>query len=233
MKSKVIIIIMLILFLSISYFLYTKEQKKTPLKNQLAKGSLIATSTHNEVFTIIAFGDSLTAGYGVPLEESYPSLLEKELQKRNKNIVVVNMGISGETTTGGLDRVDFILSQKPSLILLGLGANDMLRSSSPIIAKENIRKMLQRITTNNIKVILLGMKSVASNGKTYNDEFDVIYTTLAKEFNVPLVPFFLEGVTRNPSLNINDGIHPNKTGYEKIVEENILPVLLPLVANYK
>ena len=233
MKSTVIIIIMLILFLSISYFLYTKEQKKTSLKNQLAKESLIATSTNNEVFTIIAFGDSLTAGYGVPLEESYPSFLEKELQKRNKNIVVVNMGVSGETTTGGLDRVDFILSQKPSLILLGLGANDMLRSSSPIIAKENLRKMLQRITNGNVKVILLGMKSVASNGKTYNDEFDVIYTTLAKEFNVPLVPFFLEGVTRNPSLNTNDGIHPNKAGYEKIVKENILPIILPLVANYK
>lgn len=233
MKSKIIITLTLLIFVSVIYFIFKEKQTIAPAQNQMKLDIPVATSSNDKPLTIIAFGDSLTAGYGIPLTESYPSLLQEELQKKNKNILVVNMGVSGETTTGGLDRVNFVISQKPSIILLGLGANDMLRSSSPAIAKENLRKILQRITASNITVILLGMKSVASNGEIYNNEFDSIYTILAKEFNVPLVPFFLEGVVLDSSLNTSDGIHPNKAGYEKIIQENILPVLNPVLTTYQ
>jgi acyl-CoA thioesterase-1 len=183
----------------------------------------------NASYTIIAFGDSLTAGYGVSLEESYPAMLERALRERNLEVRVVNMGVSGEVTTAGVERVDFILSQKPSLVLLGLGANDMLRASSPQIARTNIETIVRRLTDAQVPIILLGMKSVASNGDTYREEFDPIYPSLAQKYRIPLVPFFLEGVALNPELNTRDGIHPNALGYEKIVRENILPILLPVL----
>lgn len=178
-------------------------------------------------FVIIAFGDSLTAGYGVTLDESYPMQLEKELQKRRYNIRVINMGVSGETTTAGLERVPFILSQKPNLVLLGLGANDMLRSSSPQITKQNLASILEQFKTANIPVVMLGMKSTSSNDKEYINTFNAIYPFLAKEYTLPFVPFFLEGVALIPILNTGDGIHPNKIGYEYIIKNNILPVLIP------
>lgn len=204
------------------------NKDSTPISTPNTTSIQTSSSSSNQ-FTIIAFGDSLTAGYGVSLEESYPALLEQNLLSQKKNVNVINMGVSGETTTGSLDRVDFVISQKPSLVLLGIGANDMLRSSSPTITKENIRSIINRLQQENIDIILLGMKSVASNGSNYTKEFDAIYSTLAKEYTMPLVPFFLEGVVLNPALNINDGIHPNKAGYEKIIKENILPVLLPVL----
>lgn len=187
------------------------------------------TTSPDASYTIIAFGDSLTAGYGVSLEESYPAMLERALRERNLDVRVINMGVSGEVTTAGVERVDFILSQKPSLVLLGLGANDMLRASSPQIASTNIETIVRRLTEAQVPVILLGTKSVASNGDTYREEFDPIYPSLAQKYRIPLVPFFLEGVAIHPEFNTRDGIHPNARGYEKIVRENILPILLPVL----
>lgn len=191
--------------------------------------NVLNDSSKDASYTIIAFGDSLTAGYGVSLEESYPAILERALRERNLDVRVINMGVSGEVTTAGVERVDFILSQKPSLVLLGLGANDMLRASSPQIARTNIETIVRRLTDAQVPVILLGMKSVASNGDTYREEFDPIYPSLALQYRIPLVPFFLEGVALDPALNTRDGIHPNALGYEKIVRENILPILLPVL----
>lgn len=219
----------LLLFLVVVGFYVTTQQSKRNNRIPTSTTPQQNTLTKKESFTIIAFGDSLTAGYGGALDESYPALLEKYLQGQNKNIKVINMGVSGETTTGSLDRVAFVLSQKPSLVLLETGANDMLRTSSPTIAKENIRKIIERFKQERVDVILLGMKSTSSNGKEYRDEFDTIYTSLAQKYSIPLVPFFLEGVALDPSLNTGDGIHPNKAGYEKIINENILPILLPVL----
>ncbi len=224
--TKILIYVLVITLIGTGvYFLTIKQIESNTMKPE-GVGVQPNETIKEEKFTIIAFGDSLTAGYGVSLEESYPALLERELVRSNKNIEVINMGVSGETTTGSLDRVDFILSQKPSLVLLALGANDMLRASSPKIAKENLRIILQRLQQEGVSVVLLGMRSTASNGLDYVEAFDDIYPSLAKEYGIPLVPFFLEGVALNPSLNNSDGIHPNKNGYEKIVKENILPVLL-------
>lgn len=195
------------------------------------KDSTTANTTtakkQEKTITIAAFGDSLTAGYGVDLTESYPYLLERKLQEEDISARVINMGVSGETTSGGLERVSFVLEQNPDIILLGLGANDMLRSLPPSLVKSNLETIIVGLLQGNKKIILLGMKSVTTNGQTYRQEFDAIYSDLAKKYNLTLVPFFLEGVVLRPTLNTNDGIHPNKSGYEKIVSENILPLLLP------
>lgn len=195
------------------------------------KDSTTANTTtakkQEKTITIAAFGDSLTAGYGVDLTESYPYLLERKLQEEDISARVINMGVSGETTSGGLERVSFVLEQNPDIILLGLGANDMLRSLPPSLVKSNLETIIVGLLQGNKKIILLGVKSVTTNGQTYRQEFDAIYSDLAKKYNLTLVPFFLEGVVLRPTLNTNDGIHPNKSGYEKIVSENILPVLLP------
>jgi acyl-CoA thioesterase-1 len=228
MKVKIIIALAVAVVLAGLVLFRLGTTKEVAPISDTVKSNQVAENSRNK-FTIVAFGDSLTAGYGVSLNEGYPSILEKELQKKDNTIQIINMGVSGETTTGALERVDFVISQRPNLFLLGLGANDMLRSSSPAIAKKNLSTILKKFKDANIPVVLLGMKSVASNGKEYAAEFDSMYPSLAQEFNTPLVPFFLEGVVLNPSLNTSDGIHPNSAGYEKIVAQNILPVLNPVL----
>lgn len=209
--------IALLVALSIGFFLYSKDTDTGIMTDR--------ASQTGQSFKIVAYGDSLTAGYGVRLEESYPSILEAELRKENPNIEVVNMGVSGETTTGGLDRVDFVISQNPDLVLLGLGANDMLRSTNPDITKANLEKIILAFKEKNIPVVLMGMEAQVASGLSYKKKFDSIYTDLAKKHDVALVPFFLKNVVLVKSLNIDDGIHPNKEGYEKIVRENVLPVV--------
>ena len=179
----------------------------------------------SEPFKIVAFGDSLTAGYGVAIEDSYPSILQNRLREKNPLIEVVNMGISGETTTQGLERVQSVIDAKPNLVLVELGANDMPRSVPTETIRSNLDSILQKFKEADINVVLLGMRSFPHNNATYRNEFADIYTDLAKKHNTPLVPFFLDGVALNASLNIPDRLHPNAEGYIKIVDENILPVL--------
>ncbi len=235
MKPLYILLLLLIALGSVAviYGILTRPSTQNVTEVHTTTNNTATTATDKKEYIIIAFGDSLTAGYGISLEDSYPSILEQELQKTYKNIRIVNMGVSGETTTGGLERVPFVLSQNPSLVLLGLGANDMLRATPPSITKENLTKILTAFKEQNIPVVILGMRSQLSNGPVYRQEFDAIYPALAKQFNTPLVPFFLEGVALRQSLNISDGIHPNRQGYERIIDENILPILLPtLKKNY-
>jgi acyl-CoA thioesterase-1 len=208
-------------------FFTLSQNKKNETVSRLP--SAVETSTPKTAYTIVAFGDSLTAGYGVSLSESYPAQLEALLAKKYADIRVINMGVSGETTTGGLERVDFILQQKPSLVLLGLGANDMLRGTPPSTTKQNLTTIISRFQEADVPIVLLGMQSASSNGTTFTKEFDAIYPTLAASFSIPLVPFFLDGVALVPTLNTADGIHPNKDGYARIIEQNILPVTTPLL----
>lgn len=225
MVRKFFIIVLCIVVSSAGlYYVVSRQQSPEKTKTPVETRAEVPKST--KAITIVAFGDSLTAGYGVSLQESYPSQLEKELRTIGKNVRVLNMGVSGETTTAALDRVDFVLAQKPDIVLLGLGANDMLRSSSPSIAKNNLRIVLEKCKQARVQVILLGMKSVSSNGEVYAREFDAMYSSLAQEYNIPLVPFMLDGVVLDPTLNTSDGIHPNKEGYSIVIEKNILPVLL-------
>ena len=172
--------------------------------------------------TIVAVGDSLTAGYGVDEGDEYPALLEKKLRADGQSYKVVNAGVSGETSSGTLSRMEWILTLEPDIVVLETGANDGLRGIDPELAEKNIREILQLLKDKDVVVVLAGMKMVWNLGPAYVAQFNRIYPKLAKEFDVVYMPFFLEGVATKGNLNQGDGIHPNAQGY-KIITENIFP----------
>lgn len=178
--------------------------------------------------TIVAVGDSLTAGYGLDQSESYPALLEEKLQAAGYNYRVVNGGVSGETSSGTLSRMEWILTLKPDIVILETGANDGLRGIDTQVVERNIREILQLLEERDVVVILAGMKIVWNLGPDYVAKFNSIYPELAEEFDVLFFPFFLEGVATQSQLNNNDGIHPNAQGY-KIITENIYPYVVEAI----
>ena len=177
---------------------------------------------------IVAFGDSLTAGLGVPAEESYPAQLQRSLDALGYSYRVVNAGVSGDTTAGGLRRVPSILTNKPDVVILELGANDGLRGLSVDQTRHNLREIIQRLQEAGVGVVLAGMKLPPNYGQDYLARFEGIYPSLAKEYRLPLIPFFLEGVGGSSSLNQADGIHPTAKGYALVVEQ-VLKILGPLL----
>jgi len=173
---------------------------------------LVSINVH-AVDKVVLFGDSLMAGYGLPQGSHLAIVLEKSLKKEGFNIEIINGSVSGSTSAGGLNRVEWTLSEPDiSLIILGLGANDMLRGLSPNETKKNLEKTIQIIMKKNIKIILAGMVAPDTHGIIYKKKFDNIYPSLAKKYDLSLIPFLLEGVALNPELNQDDGIHPNKKG---------------------
>ncbi|MCA9473155.1 MAG: arylesterase [Nitrospira sp.] len=177
---------------------------------------------------IVALGDSLTAGLGVPAQESYPFRLQKLLDASGYHYQVVNAGVSGDTTAGGLSRLEWVLKNQPRIVILELGANDGLRGQPIKNIHENLRKILQRLKDADVKVLLTGMKIPPNYGLEYTTQFANVYTQLATEFDVPFLPFFLEDVAAHRSLNQADGIHPTGEGYGIIVQ-NVLRALKPLL----
>ena len=177
---------------------------------------------------IVAFGDSLTAGLGVPAEESYPAQLQRSLDALGYSYRVVNAGVSGDTTAGGLRRVPWILTNKPDVVILELGANDGLRGLSVDQTRHNLREIIQRLQEAGVEIVLAGMKLPPNYGQDYLARFEGIYPLLAKEYRLQLIPFFLEGVGGSPSLNQADGIHPTAKGYALVVEQ-VLKILGPLL----
>jgi acyl-CoA thioesterase-1 len=178
---------------------------------------------------IIAFGDSLTAGYGVAPDEAYPALLGEKLKEEHFSYRVVNAGISGDTTTGGLSRIEAIIRKTPDIVILELGANDGLRGTSLTLIRSNLDQMISRLKKKKIKIVLAGMKLPPNYGPEYSNDFHHIYLSLAKEHKVPLIPFFLEGTAAQEKYNQGDGIHPTAEGY-KIVTSNLWPYLVPLLS---
>lgn len=178
---------------------------------------------------ITAFGDSLTQGYGLQPEESYPSLLETRLKSEGYDVVVVNAGIPGETSKDGYLRIEETVGQLPDLVLLGFGANDALQRIPVEETERNLRGMIERYRSARIPVVLLGMRSPLTGGLENAVRFRAMYPMLAEEYDTPLVPFMLEGVALRPELNLADGVHPNTEGYRVIVDENILPVVRGLI----
>ncbi|MDH4082834.1 MAG: arylesterase [Nitrospira sp.] len=168
---------------------------------------------------IVAFGDSLTAGLGVQADESYPAQLQRRLDDLKYPYRVINAGVSGDTTAGGLRRVPWILKNEPELVILELGANDGLRGLSVDQTKSNLRQIVKQLKEAGAAVVLAGMKLPPNYGKDYTTRFEAIYPALAQEYHLPLIPFFLEGVGGASSLNQADGIHPTKDGYEIVVEQ--------------
>jgi len=177
---------------------------------------------------ILDFGDSLTAGYGLAPDQAFPPRLQAALHQRGIEARVVNAGVSGDTTAGGLARLDWALADKPDLVILALGANDALRGIDPAAVRSNLDKMIQRIESSGAKVLLIGMLAPPNWGEEYKTAFDRIFPDLAKIYGVPLYPFFLEGVAMKPELNQPDGLHPNERGVAVLVDR-IAPVVAGLV----
>ncbi len=181
---------------------------------------------------IVAIGDSLTAGLGLEESAAYPAQLQRKLLEDGKKYQVINAGVSGETTSGTLSRLNWILSQKPDIVILAIGANDGLRGLEVSIAKENITAMLDQLQENGVITVLAGMKMVWNLGPQYTTEFNDIYPALAGKHELIFMPFLLEGVAMVPELNLEDGIHPNKKGYSVIVE-NIYPFVVEAIEKLK
>ena len=168
---------------------------------------------------VLLFGDSLMSGYGLPEEDHLSVILEKSLKSEGYEIQVFNGSVSGDTSLDGLDRIeDELLDESYDLIIIGLGANDMLRRINPNQTKQNLDKIINIILDNNIKVILAGMVASPTNGLSYKKEFDKIYPDLSKKFELELIPFLLKGVALNPNFNQDDGLHPNEKGVLIIAE---------------
>jgi acyl-CoA thioesterase-1 len=172
--------------------------------------------------TIVCVGDSLTAGYGIAAEQSYPGQLARKIAAADLGFQVINAGVSGETSSGTLSRINWILTMKPDIIILETGANDGLRGITPALIKRNIREIIRRLQENKIVIILAGMQMVRNLGPAYTSSFNAIYGEIARETGVLFMPFFLQGVAADPALNIGDGIHPNPQGYAIIVD-NLFP----------
>ena len=177
---------------------------------------------------IVAFGNSLTAGLGVSRNDAYPAQLQRRLEQLEYRYRVINAGVSGDTTAGGLRRIPWVLNNKPDLLILELGGNDGLRGLSLEQTKNNLSRMIEQLQQADVTVILAGMKLPPNYGQDYTRNFEAIYQALAKQYHLPLIPFFLEGVAASSALNQPDGIHPTKEGY-RIVVEQVLKVLTPLL----
>ena len=168
---------------------------------------------------IVLYGDSLMAGYGLDQKHHLATILEKNLNLKGMDVKVINASVSGDTSAGGLNRINWILSeQKFDLFILGLGANDMLRGISPEETEKNLEKIIENVLDKNITLILAGMIAPTTHGAEYKNKFDIIYKNLSTKYNLKLVPFLLEGVALDPTLNQQDGIHPNKEGTIKVSE---------------
>ncbi|TKB72268.1 MAG: arylesterase [Nitrospira sp.] len=178
--------------------------------------------------SIVAFGDSLTAGLGVQPDQSYPARLQRTLDAAGYVYRVVNAGVSGETTAGGARRVSWVLKSNPAIVILELGGNDGLRGLSLQETKANLERIIQQLQQASVTVVLAGMKLPPNYGKDYTDGFESLYQALAKQYRLTLIPFFLDGVAGSSSLNQADGIHPTGEGY-RIIVEKILPTLEPLL----
>lgn len=178
--------------------------------------------------SIFAVGDSLTAGLGVMEDEAWPALLEKKLQNKGYNWQVINAGISGETSSGVLSRIKWILARKPEIVILETGGNDGLRGIPPSVIRENINKAVQMLQENDVTVLLAGMQIVENLGADYTKEFADIYPSIARERNCLLIPFFLQEVAGESALNQADMIHPNVEGH-KIIAETLYPYVLQVL----
>lgn len=178
---------------------------------------------------IVAFGDSLTAGFGLPEKESYPFLLQQRLNSEGYDYEVVNAGVSGDTSIGGLERIDWVLGmENVEILVLELGANDLLRTMPPEKMKANLAKIIEKAKEKNVKVLLAGMLAPPSVGAEYQKKYNNAFPDLADEYDTAYLPFILEGIALEKNLNQADGIHPNAEGV-KIMTENVYKELKPLL----
>lgn len=192
----------------------------------------IATAANAAPIKILAIGTSLTQGYGLPPGTEIPAVLQDRLKAAHIDATVINAGVSGDTSSGGLARLDWSLADHPNAAMVELGSNDALRGVPPAVTQKNLSAILAKLKAAHIPVLLLGMQAPRNLGPEYAKEFDPIYPKLAKQYGALLYPFILDGVALNPKLNQADGIHPNPAGV-KIIIGKLLPYVQKLVAQVK
>ncbi|HNG10905.1 MAG TPA: arylesterase [Agitococcus sp.] len=188
---------------------------------------LILVSGLNTAYaaSIVVFGDSISAAYGIEVNKGWVAKLQQKLKQYKKPYQVINASVSGETTSGGLSRLPQVLTQyQPHILILELGGNDGLRGQPPKLMQQNLQKMIQQAKQQKIKVVLLGMKIPPNYGKAYNQAFEKAFVDVANTERVPFVPFFLEGVGGNDDLMQADGIHPNEKGQDRLLQ-NVWPIM--------
>ena len=178
---------------------------------------------------LLVLGDSLVAGYGLPPGQSFPAQLERDLKASGRDVTVINAGVSGDTTAGGLARLDWSLADDPQAVIIVLGGNDMLRGLPPEAARDNLEAIVTRLREREVEVLLAGMMAPRNMGPSYIAAFDAIYPGLAERHDIEFYPFFLEGVALEPALNLDDGLHPNEAGIAEITRR-ILPSVERLLA---
>lgn len=183
-----------------------------------------AQTPPNAPIKLVVLGDSLSAGLGLPAADAFPAQLEKALKDKGLNVAIGNAGVSGDTTSGGLDRLDWSVPEGTRGVILELGANDALRGTSPEVTRTALDDIIKRLTARHVAVLLCGMLSPPNYGADYAAQFNAIYPDLAKKYGVPLYPFFLDGVAADSKLNQADGMHPTAAGVAVIVKK-ILPTV--------
>ena len=212
-------VVMMVVYLTASACASSEEREKAPRA---------APAPAANVPLVVFLGDSLTAGYGLAQDEAFPALVGRMLAESGHPVRVVNAGVSGDTTAGGVERLDWLLKQSPQVLVVGLGANDALRGQEPAGAEANLREIVSRAKRSGARVLLLGMRFPPSLGLPFTRRFEEIYPRVAREEHVPLVPFLLEGVGGRSDLNLDDGIHPNALG-QRIVAKNVAPYVERIV----
>jgi acyl-CoA thioesterase-1 len=200
-----------------------------PLLAALAAALALAAPAHAVERVIVAFGDSLTAGLGVTPEDSYPARLQARLRSEGYAYRVVNAGASGDTTAGGLRRIDWALKNKPDIVIVALGANDAMRGQDLASVRANLDAIVARFQKAGVRVLVAGMEVPPNYGARYAADFHRLYAEVARKRGAAFMPFLLDGVAGNPRLNLPDGIHPTAEGY-RVVVEHLWPFLQPLLA---
>jgi acyl-CoA thioesterase I len=209
------IVMLILFFVSVWVGIYACSNESTPA----ADPSEFQTRNSMGFGTIVALGDSLTAGYGVDETEAYPALLEKRLLLDGFYFKVINAGISGETSSGLLSRIDWVIrSLNPDIIILETGANDGLRGVDVKVLEKNLEHIIHTIQSHDIGILLAGMKLPPNLGPVYTARFAKVYPNVAQKYDIPLIPFFLEGVAGKARYNQADRMHPNPEGYQRILE---------------
>ena len=181
---------------------------------------------------IVAFGDSLTAGYGLSAQDAFPAVLERALKAKGHNVEIENAGVSGDTASGGLARLDWSIADGTDAVIVELGANDMLRGVEPKVTRQALDDILAKLKARNIPVLLSGMRAAPNMGPDYLREYEAIFPALAQKYDVVFYPFFLDGVAADPKLALRDGVHPNGAGVQIIVD-GILPKVEELIARVR
>ena len=195
-----------------------------PIAEQIIKSSFAAQRP-----VLMVLGDSLVAGHGLPQGEAFPEILGQMLRNDGFDVSVINAGVSGDTTAGGLARLDWSLADNPDAVIIVLGGNDLLRGLDPSASFENLDKIIKRLKARNIAVLLAGMQAPRNFGADYADEFDAVYPRLVSRHDVLFYPFFLDGVALQPMMNLADGMHPNQAGISHIATK-ILPQVKRLLS---